>query len=231
MPLSKKVILFIVEGDSEKVFFNPVLNELFPKEEYKFAVVGGDITGDYEVTTKENIESKLEAIINEYINETKILLSDIHKIIQVIDTDGAFIKDTSIQFHVSDKVLYTHTKIKTNHVEKIIKRNKLKKEVVEKLIGTESIKGITYEIYYMSCNLDHVLFDEPNQSAHCKIDKAIEYADRLYGNELELLKLLESDVVKHYSDYKKSWEEIFEGENSLRRSSNFNIYINENLKK
>jgi hypothetical protein len=227
----KKVILFIVEGDSDKVFFDPVLNELFPNEEYKFAVVKGDITGDYEVTTVQNIDNKLKTIIKEYKDEKKIYDSDIKKIVHIIDTDGAFIDDKYIEFHQSDEILYTNSKIRTNHVDKVIKKNILKKAVVNKLIHTKTIKNIPYEIYFMSCNLDHVLFDEPNQKDYEKKKKALEYADSLFGKETEFLELLESNVIKHYTDYSNSWEDIYNGKNSLRRASNFNCYLNQNLKK
>ena len=204
---------------------------MFPNEEYKFAVVNGDITGDYEVTTEENIYDKLKTIIKEYKEEKKIYDSDILKIVHIIDTDGAFIDDRYIVFHQSDEILYTNSKIRTNHVDKVIKKNTLKKAVVNKLIHTKTIKNIPYEIYFMSCNLDHVLFDEPNQKDYDKKRKALEYADSLFGKEIEFLTLLESNVIKHYNDYFTSWEDIYNGKNSLRRASNFNCYLNQNLKK
>ena len=229
MNTTKKVVLFIVEGKSDKVFFDPVLNELYASEEIKFAVVKRDITGDYEITTLSTIEANLEQIIKDFISEKKILKEDILKVVQIIDTDGASVPDSSIEYHNDFDILYSTNKIRTKYVEEIKRRNKLKKDVCNKLVQTKKIFDLHYEIYFMSCNLDHVLYDEQNQLKKFKISKAQEFVDTFYGKEEDFIGLIESSVIKHYTDYNASWLDIYNGNTSLRRATNINIYFKNNI--
>lgn len=229
MAQPKKVILFIVEGKSEKVFLNPILNKLYDNDEIVFAVVDGDITGDYQVTSVENIYDKLKTIINEFLQQKKLLLNDIYKVIHLIDTDGAFIPDQDVIYHNDELILYTFNSIKTAHVDKVIRKNNLKKKVCEKLVETKKIHNIPYRIYFVSCNLDHVLYNEQNLNPSIKVQKALDLADEFYDNERKFIELIESDVVMNYPTYQESWTGIFNNKNSLRRSTNFNLYFKEEI--
>lgn len=42
--------------------------------------------------------------------------------------------------------------------------NAQKRETLFRLIGTGRMRTIPYKVYYMSCNMDHVLYDKRNSS-------------------------------------------------------------------
>ena len=46
---------------------------------------------------------------------------------------------------------------------------------MDALLKLDSVYGINYEKYFMSCNLDHVLYDEQNLDADEKLERAYEF--------------------------------------------------------
>ena len=86
---------------------------------------------------------------------------DILQVIHIVDTDGAFIPDSNIVLNNNaDSTLYYLDCIETNNVKKIIDRNNKKISIISKLCNTSKIYKIDYKIFYMSCNLDHVIHNE-----------------------------------------------------------------------
>lgn len=151
---------------------------------------------------------------------------DYKEIIQVSDMDGAFVPDSAI---VEDKnaykPIYSEKEIHTNHPEGIIKRNAQKRENMNRLITTSAIGKIPYHIYYMSSNLDHVLYnklnstnDEKENDAH---NFAIKYKDDLIGFKSFIQ---ESDFSVN-QDFMDSWNYIKQGNHSLERHTNFGLCL------
>lgn len=77
----------------------------------------------------------------------------------------------------------------------------------------------------MSCNLDHVLHDSKNLPSNKKIDKANEFSDSYHGKEDEFIDFLLSDVILIQGNYTQTWEDIQKNNNSLKRGSNFALYL------
>lgn len=84
----KKVVAVIVEGPSDENAIGSILKEFFSSEEVQFAVVHGDITSDY-ATTKENVVSKVGALIEKIKSKYGYEWEHFIKIIHIADTDGA----------------------------------------------------------------------------------------------------------------------------------------------
>lgn len=57
-------------------------------------------------------------------------------------------------------------------------------EIIQELLNTKKIdKIIKYRIFYMSCNLDHVLYDEINLKAEEKRPKAFEFRKKFNNDK------------------------------------------------
>ena len=97
------------------------------------------------------------------------------------------------------------------------------------LLDLQDIKGISYQGYFMSSNLDHALYDIQNLEDELKG----EYADEFYAAFLDLedkfIDFLKTDVVNGVPDsFPSSWRYIKEGVRSLERHANLHIFFNQN---
>lgn len=70
--------------------------------------------------------------------------------------------------------------IKISNVENICNRNAQKRENINTLsTNTSSIcNDIPYKVYYMSCNLDHVLYNLQNANNKEKGENTLEFSER-----------------------------------------------------
>ena len=92
----KKVILFIVEGTSEELALGTLI-ESYYQDNHRviMKVVRGDIT-TRDFVQHNNIVAKVGELVKEEIARSRIKKTDIVKVVHLIDTDGAFIKDDRI---------------------------------------------------------------------------------------------------------------------------------------
>ena len=213
----KKVILFIVEGPSDRAALGPIMEEYFNSEDIKFLIVHGDITIKNYIT-KDNAIIK----VNEQIKEKL-------KIIHLIDTDGVYISDDKVMQKEGEnsnksKVLYYEDHIEAENVNGIRNRNAKKSEVLFKLRTTKNIDGIQYRVYYNSCNLEHVLYDELKDFTDDeKLEKSDDFAEQYEGKSDEFIQFISDESVAVEGSYKETWEYIEKDLNSLNRHSNMNL--------
>lgn len=224
---SKKVILFVVEGISDKNALNPIIAELLQSERVYFEVVHGDVTSDYKRYTATNIKQKLTEIVNGYLNKSNFHVDDLLEIIWITDLDGAYIKEDNIVYTDIDKVEYYENEIKTRHTSEIHMRNIVKSGILNNLVRSNDLevrgKLIKFQIYYMSCNLDHVLYNDRNLDPLQKNIKAIEFADSYAGIEERFIEFLDGFLLS--DDYETSWNKVKFQNNSLNRYTNLSIYL------
>ena len=217
----KKVVLVIVEGPSDEEALGPVLNNYFDKDRVYVHTHHGDITTE-KGNKCSNIISKVNECVKQCMRQYPFKRSDFKRIIHVVDMDGAFIPDNAI---VEYKPIYTEEIIRTNHPEGIVKRNAQKRENINRLIPTSIIGNIPYQIYYMSSNLDHVLYNKLNSTDVEKEsdanDFAIKYKDDLIGFKSFIQ---ESDFSVN-QDFMDSWNYIKQGNHSLERHTNFGLCL------
>lgn len=221
---SKQVILFIVEGASEEKAFAMLFKNLLENDEVTFHVVKGDITSRKGISAQ-NIKQKIGRLIDEDCAKTKFQRGDFKEIIQLTDTDGTFIDDADVADGGGTENIYEPTCIRAKNREDIIARNKQKSTILKLLSTTKKIwGGIPYRIYFMSCNTDHILHNNPNLE---KKDKC-RYADRFWRTYCQkpekFLDFIDSDDFAARQNYEQSWNEIQRGSNSLQRRTNFNLY-------
>lgn len=218
----KKVVAVIVEGPSDEAALGSIMKEYFADDEVQFVVVHGDITTE-DYTSVENVISKINNLIDVVKQRYGYSVEDFMRIIHIADTDGAFIKDKVIYADVNSVQYYTD-RIETKNVECIIDRNKRKAEILFKLYSSGKINGITYRIYFNSCNLEHVLYNELKDfTAEEKEEMSDDFAELYEGRLDEFIDFISDKSIAVEGSYKQTWKFIEKGTNSLNRYSNMHL--------
>lgn len=221
----KKIILFLVEGMSDMVSLE-LIQKLNTSEDIKFQITRGDVTTKPGIKVQ-NCILKVNKNISDFLRDSKLKKQDIISITHILDTDGTYIPDENITAESSlAGFVYTTAGIKGPTIEAVSERNRSKKDVLEKLLNTSSIQGIPYKLYYMSCNLEHVLYDKLEiVSDDEKRSLSNEFADKFYGREREFIEFINNPIFKVEGDYKGTWDFIKQGLNSVNRYSNFHLFF------
>lgn len=218
----KKVIAVIVEGPSDEIAIGGILKEYFCSEEVQFAVVHGDVTSNYE-TTVVNVVEKINKLINEISRKYGYKNEDFIRIIHIADTDGTFADDFIVECERTD-LQYYENRIETSDVKAVKKRNKHKSEIMFKLYTTGKINGIRYRLYFNSCNLEHVLYNELKPfSEDEKEIMSDEFAEKYEGRAEEFIEYISKPDVAVDGTYKETWKFIQKDNNSLCRNSNMHL--------
>lgn len=157
--MTDKIILFLVEGPTDEDTLALIYSKIIKEHDIRFEVLHTDITADENMTVK-YIEDRIKEAIEVYLKKNPFIEeSDILKVIQIIDTDGAFIPDTLVKQSDTEKTEYYETYIAAKDRNRLIRRNISKRNIVYKLSHSEYMAGFPYEIYYFSRNIEHVLHD------------------------------------------------------------------------
>ncbi len=220
----KKIVFFIVEGPSDREAIELLLNRLYPRDTVVVEVLFGDITTDRFVTPG-NIVSKIGNLVKDYANKNHYKVSDFREVVHLLDTDGAFISDNCIKEDpVAVKFLYSETEIRTAHRNLAIERNRKKRANISRICFLGMVwNTIPYKAYYMSANLDHVLYNILNSSDQEK-DKNSHLFARKYKDDIDgFLEFISDSSFSVNGEFKESWEFIKVGCHSLERHTNFGL--------
>ena len=221
--MTRKLILFLVEGETDKTSFGLVFSEIFEDKEIEFQIYRGDITTSYEVDSR-NVIKKINEEIKSFMDREHYKKSDISEIIHLLDTDGAYISEELIKQHDKNNNYYYSSKLCTRYPENIKKRNDKKSKIMDRLSSHPKINGIPYNAYYLSCNLEHVLHNDPNIiDKNLKKEKAEEFSEDYYERGLEFLDFIRTESFAVEGEYDETWEFIKQGNNSLNRYSNLHL--------
>ncbi|MDD4110951.1 MAG: hypothetical protein PHS54_05335 [Clostridia bacterium] len=230
--MDKQIILFIVEGMSEQTCFENILNQLDSNKKNKFKIIRGDITAK---SCQYNIVKNISKKVIEFLEEPQnkhYELKNIKKVVHLIDTDGVFMLDSCIVKNDEDEKIFSGQQYKVPNIKGIIVRNKNKRDVLKKIantnfvsIGKEKVL-LQYECYYFSCNLEHVLHNNPNvQTDNEKKKLANSFADQYFGYEYMFLDFIKDKSFATNLCYQDSWNYIMRPENAFNRKTNFNLYF------
>lgn len=224
--MTDKIILFLVEGPTDEDTLALIYSRIVKEHDIKFEVLHTDITADENMTVK-YIEDRIKEAIEIYLNKNPFIeKSDILKVIQIIDTDGAFIPSSQVKQSDTGKTEYFETYIAAKNRDRLIRRNISKRKIVYKLVHSEEVAGFPYEIYYFSRNIEHVLHGVSVElSDEKKEELAFEIADRYSERPEDFLKLLYQADFHVPGTYKCTWDYIMEKDNSLRRHSNMSVFF------
>ena len=200
-----------------------------------YYVHNGDITIDPD-SSKNTIIKKLNELVISWREGrtepfTRIATTDVAKIIQVIDTDGAYISESSIiQSDDVGEPQYYDQSIHCYKPGTVINRNRKKRSVINRLLVTRQIDNIPYEICFASCNMDHLLFDHRNLSKAEKSNHARDFRMNCRCKE-DLLDSIYLESVRASGTISDSWDMIQKDYNSLARHTNLNLLLEELFRK
>ena len=202
----KKVIAVIVEGPSDEAALGSILKEYFSSAEIQFVVVHGDITTkDY--TSTDNILSKINNLIESVKQKYGYKVEDFLKIIHIVDMDGAFCNDVIVEKDV-EGVQYYLDRIETKYPD----------------YSSGKINGVSYRIYFNSCNLEHVLFNELKDFTDDeKADMADDFAEKFEGKVEDFIAFISQEDLIAPGTFKQTWRFIEKEKHSLERFTNMHL--------
>lgn len=130
MKARKKIIFVLVEGETDLIALEHFFTKIFDTDKVVVNVTSGDITSNSNVDSS-NVVEEVNSYLDAYLTKNSIeLKQDICRIIHIIDTDGAFIKDSDIKLQQGQKhLLYTNDNILTDNIKKVSERNKRKEQI------------------------------------------------------------------------------------------------------
>lgn len=219
----KKVIAFIVEGASDEAALGTIMKEYFSDNEVRFEVIRGDITTkDYVSmdTILLKINEKIEEVKRKYRYQTEHFI----KIIHLTDADGVYIDADCVKYAEVEEIQYYTDRMETAKVKETIGRNSRKADILFKLRRTGKIQGIPYKIYYNSCNLEHVLYNELKDFTDDeKRDMSDDFAEKYEGKAEEFVAFISDAEIAVPGTYQKTWDFLEKDKNSLNRHSNMHL--------
>jgi hypothetical protein len=231
--VDKKTVFVIVEGPSDSQALGVIFTRIFKGENVHIHIEYGDVTSEINGIPNKNIVTNITAIIKKYLNVYGQQKSDIKEIIHITDTDGAYISDDSVieEITLNRKTVYSPIAIHTSNKQNICMRNRRKLSNLNCLCGKEKIWGIKYRIFYMSCNLDHVLFNKLNISDEEKSNESYNFSLKYLNKIPEFLEFISCSDFSVIDSYNDSWEFIKRDLHSLERHSNLGLCFSEFLEK
>ena len=219
----KKIVFIIVEGPSDDTALGTLFHRMYDQNTTFVHIMHRDITAEHGVTP-ENILARLGNEVRAYARSNHFTNKDFQEIIHIVDLDGAYIPDSFISENVSvSKTVYSESGITARSAEKIAARNRQKRQNLNKLYTCPQLWKIPYRVFYMSCNLDHVLYNKLNSSDKEKENDASVFALQ-YRDHIDAFRAFIADSDFSIStDYKKSWEFIQTRTKSLKRHTNLGL--------
>lgn len=196
--MTKKVLLFLVEGLSDKDALEPILSELVDNTKIHFEVLRYDLSADNSTQMQSsNMKQRITKVVKSFLeNNHGIKKSNIEKVIFLTDTDGCYIDENSVYYSSTDQNFrYEDDGIYTDRPQNVIHRNRMKVRNLDTINSTAEVFNLPIEVYYFSCNLDHVLHEERNLSFN----------------------------------YRDSWMQIKNNNNSLLRYTNLMVFFLNNV--
>lgn len=218
----KKIVFVIVEGPSDEEALGVLLNRIYDSRVVYVQVMHCDITTELGVNAG-NVVAKIGDIVKKYAGRT-FKPGDFSKIIHITDMDGAFISDDAVvEDAAAVKPIYSATEIRTQKKSGIENRNLRKRESLNRLSAVSRIWNIPYQVYYMSCNLDHALYGKLNSTDEEKEADAFAFAKRYRDDIPGFMKYVCQSDFSVVGSYPQSWQYIREGLHSLERHTNFGL--------
>lgn len=237
MSSSRKAIILIVEGINDEIVLEPI-NKLISNHKFRIKVVNGDPYTEkwhQSKTAKEIVGEIMKAVKK----ETKFKNSDIAHVIQLIDTDGAFIEDDHFivdeTLKPDDGKTYSYdlasrkVKVTSDSAKKALLRKWNKKSShVRALKGgiNYSSSKIPFKLYFNTLNMDHVIAD-------CILTQ-----DEKALAALKFIESMGDDLTKYtdffrrkspYVSYEDSWVKVIEDEEWDCSKSNIEFLIDKVL--
>lgn len=221
----KKIVLVIVEGQTDADALQMCLRDVFAGDEVAVEITRGDVTTEIGVD-RSNIRSHVGEVVKRYLTRNHFIRKgDLLRVIHLVDTDGAFV---SMSVVTEDKALqgtvYSEDGISTHWKKGIEARNHQKSKVLQALVKTRCVlDDVPYRVFFMSCNLEHVLHNKMNCDADEKETLAFKFAKQYLGNVEGFKAFIENPEISVKGTYADSWQFIQKGVESLKRHTNLGL--------
>lgn len=229
----KKIILLLVEGESEQILLFDRLRRKFHQYDIRFHVERGDLFGNLR-QQKRDIKAAINELVRQFIHRYRLKESDLLAVVHIMDTDGCFIDEEAVRVDEPQgqgrRTYYTDRNILVlDEVQRksIVKRNELKSINTKIMVATSYVmrSHIPYQLYFFSRALEHVLFDKANPRSENKLHKVEQFVDQLREPLEEFLSqfLKLRDRANMNQVYEESWHYIMQGNHSLQRATNVSL--------
>ena len=223
----KKIVFVIVEGPSDQEALALQLSRLFDPQAVHVHIMHRDITSDLGITPA-NVISKVSHEIQQFAESLHIKSAHFQEIIHLVDMDGAYIPNRAVVFDESaHHPRYSPTEIRTANKDGIEQRNLRKSANLDRLCSVRLVWNVPYQMYYMSCNLDHVLYNKLNSSDKEKENDAHAFARKYKDNTPGFLEFISESDFSVTEGYLESWEYIRQDLHSLERHTNLGLCFHE----
>lgn len=221
----KKIVFVIVEGPSDDIALGIGLNQIYDEHSVYIHITHGDITTRSDINPR-NIVSRIGDILKQYMTSNHYKNSDFREIIHIVDTDAVYLPDQAVIYDANaDSPIYEDDGIHTANVNGIIARNDIKRQNLLHLRSTNTIRQIPYHVYYMSANLDHVLYDKRNSDDEDKENDSYAFARRYQDDPDGFAEFICCSEFSVRGNYKDTWKFIESGMNSINRHCNLGVCI------
>lgn len=219
----KKIVFVIVEGPSDDEALGVLLSRIYDKERVYVHIMRKDITAENGVTSS-NIASRIGDEIRKYASSNHFTKKDFREIIHLIDMDGAYAPDDCIiEDPSATKVFYTPQEIRTANKAGIEDRNRRKRSNINRICTMKEAWTIPYRVFYMSCNLDHVLYDKQNSPDYDKERDSYAFAKKYMDDIQGFIHYISDSEFSVTTTYSDSWEFIKQDKHSLERHTNLGV--------
>ena len=176
-----------------------------------------------EAASTDNILSKINNLIESVKQKYGYKREDFLKIIHIVDMDGAFCNDAIVEKDI-EGVRYYLDRIETKYPDYLIRKHTQKAEILSKLYSSGKINGVSYRIYFNSCNLEHVLFNELKDFTDDeKADMADDFAEKYEGKVEDFVEFISQDDLIAPGTFKQTWQFIEKEKHSLERFTNMHL--------
>ena len=219
----KKIVFIIVEGPSDEEALGVILNRIYSSNTVYVHIMHCDITTERGVTVS-TILSKVGNVIRQYAATNHYKKADFKEIIHIIDMDGAYIPNENVvEDQEAGRLMYSTTDIRTSDKQKIEQRNHQKCSNINVLCTRKIIWDTTYKAFYMSCNLDHVLYNKLNSCDEDKRVDSFNFAKKYKDKVNDFTNFISSSCFSVMIGYQESWDYIKQGLHSLERHTNLGL--------
>lgn len=230
----QKVVIFIVEGDSEQEIFHDSIKKILEPKKLHLEVYRGDCLTDIKNKGKQSKEI-IGNIVRKINMQYKFKPKDIVSIIQVTDLDGSMLNErnyevncdlciknkTSSFYDLERKLIVCESDEKKKN---LLNAYKTKNEHLKKLIKTKTIMKSEFRIFYFKFNLEHVTKNKLVYSNDEKEKFAREIGEK-FTDINEFKKFFTNEKIFVSSDYLESWKKVLDDSEDFSRKSNINVLI------
>lgn len=236
----KKVILFLVEGESEQdALVAPFRRYFKERAQVEGEAFRCDVTtvsmfprSARTFTVRANVKETVRGLVLDRIEQRRTYTwKDLALIVHVVDTDGAFIPDDKVLANEGlNGIAYHPGHIEHPRPSGIVERNHVKAKALRTLaFAGELVRrkhAVPYRVFFMSRNLEHALFGisaDADDDMKERLSRA--FAEECRKNPRGLVELLRNPEVCVPGTYEETWGYIQEDVHSLERGTNLGLLL------